>query len=95
VQATVKVRPIQSIREYFLPGKKARVLGEVQLEPVFFITRGFHFWFKKELRVQNEWLREVQFSHFSIQKLSMKTHEWLSEHLGRHILDLGLDLIDS
>jgi hypothetical protein len=44
--------------------------------------------------VQNEWLREVHCSHFFIQKLSMKTHEWLSDHLARHILDLGLDLID-
>jgi hypothetical protein len=78
-----------------IPMPDTVVDGEVQLEPVFFITRGFHFWFKKELRVQNEWLREVQFTYFFIQKLSMKTHEWLSEHLGRHILDLGLDLIDS
>jgi hypothetical protein len=59
-----------------------------------FITRGFHFCFKNELTVQNEWLRVVQVAHFSILKLSMKTHEWLSDHLGRHILDLGLDLID-
>jgi hypothetical protein len=36
----------------------------------FFITRGSHFWFKNELRVQNEWLREVQFTHFFIQKLT-------------------------
>jgi hypothetical protein len=43
----------------------------------FLRTRGSHFWFKKELIVQNEWLREVQFPHFFIQKLSMKTHEWL------------------
>jgi hypothetical protein len=43
----------------------------------FFITRGSHFWFKNELRVQNEWLREVQFTNFFIQNLSMETHEWL------------------
>jgi hypothetical protein len=33
------------------------------------------------------------FLSFFIQKLGMKTHEWLSDHLGRHILDLGFDLI--
>jgi hypothetical protein len=66
----------------------------VPAECDFFITHGPHFWFKNELRVQNEWLREVQFTHFFIQKFSMKTHEWLSEHLGRHTLDLGLDLMD-
>jgi hypothetical protein len=54
-----------------------------------FITRRFHFCFKNELTVQ-----VVQAAHFFILKLSMKAHEWLSDHLGRHILDLGLDLID-
>jgi hypothetical protein len=38
------------------------------------------------LKVQNEWLREVHFSHFFIQKLSKNTHEWLGDdQLARHI----------
>jgi hypothetical protein len=64
---------------------KYRYLRRGPAQTDIFITRGF---------LQNEWLRVVHVSHFFIIKLSMKTHEWLSDQLARHILDLGLDLID-